>query len=118
MMSAVAVRPGVPHSLHVRADVPAPPAGGEQVVVRMLQAGVCATDIDIGEGLFGEAPGGCDYLVLGHENLGVVEWCPPGHGLSVRGLVVSTVRRGCGEACPACAAARSDLCLTGRFSER
>jgi len=117
-MSAVAVRPGTPHSLHVRTDVPVPRSGGEVVVVRVLQAGVCGTDVEIDQGLFGEAPGGCDYLVLGHENLGVVESCPPGCGLSPRDLVVSTVRRGCGESCAACAAGRSDLCLTGRFSER
>jgi len=117
-MGAVVVTPGTPHSLHVRTDVPAPPLAGESVVVRVLQAGVCGTDVEINQGLFGEAPAGCDYLILGHENLGVVERCPSQSGLWARDLVVSTVRRGCPEGCAACAAERSDMCLTGRFSER
>jgi glucose 1-dehydrogenase len=117
-MSAVAVHPGTPHSLHVRRDVEAPRAFQEEAVVRVLQAGVCATDVEIDQGLFGETPGGCDYLVLGHENVGRVEWCPAGGALAAGDLVVCTVRRGCAERCPACAEGRSDLCFTGHFSER
>jgi glucose 1-dehydrogenase len=114
-MRAVAVLPGQRDSLHVR-DVPEPePAPGE-VLVRILETGVCGTDVDINQGLFGDAPPGSDFLVLGHENLGLAESAagPIGAG----DLVVSTVRRPCPEACPGCRTDHSDMCLTGNYTER
>ena len=75
-MKAVAVRPGTPNSAHLRdidppqvADVP----NGRGVLVRTLQIGVDATDAEINEALYGNAPEGDDYLVIGHEAFGVVE---------------------------------------------
>ena len=41
--------------------------------VRTLEVGVCGTDREISEGLFGVAPEDDELLVLGHELLGVVE---------------------------------------------
>lgn len=117
-MNAVAVQPGKHASLHVRDDVPAPQPGPGDVLVRVLEAGVCGTDAEIEEGLFGEAPPGSPFLILGHENLGRVEHAPPGSGLAPGDLVVSTVRRPCPEACPPCAADQSDACLTGNYTER
>jgi threonine dehydrogenase-like Zn-dependent dehydrogenase len=117
-MGAVAVLPGKRDSLHVRSDVPPPRARGGDVLVRVLETGVCGTDREIGEGLYGEAPFGSDYLILGHENLGRVEWCPEGSGLEAGELVVATVRRGCPENCRACVSDQTDMCLTGHFRER
>lgn len=117
-MGAVAVLPGKRDSIHVRADVPAPRPRGRDVLVRVLETGVCGTDREIGEGLYGEAPFGSDYLILGHENLGRVEWCPEDCGLETGELVVATVRRGCPENCRACVSDQNDMCLTGHFRER
>jgi threonine dehydrogenase-like Zn-dependent dehydrogenase len=117
-MGAVAVVPGTKDSLHVRKDVPAPERQGDDVLVRVLEAGVCGTDAEIHQGLYGEAPAQSPYLVLGHENLGVIEWCPPGSGLSLGDLVVATVRRGCAQRCRACVSDQNDMCLTGSFTER
>lgn len=114
-MKAVAVIPGVRDSIHVR-DVPEPRLSADHALVRVLETGVCGTDVDINQGLFGDAPPGSDFLVLGHENLGVVE---SGAGpIGTGDLVVSTVRRPCPEACPGCRADRSDMCLTGNYTER
>src|SRR5204863_9288178 len=93
-MKAVAVIPGKKDSLHVRSDVPEPRAAAQDATVRLLQAGVCGTDVEIHQGLYGEAPRGSEYLVLGHENLGRVESAPAGDEIAEGDLVVSTVRRG------------------------
>ncbi len=65
------------------------------MLVDVLRVGICGTDREIGEGLFGTPPEGDDYLVIGHECLGrVVE---VGTGVSgempIGTLVVPTVRR-------------------------
>jgi glucose 1-dehydrogenase len=96
-MKAIAVRPGTPHSVHL-ADLPKPSLdaipNGRGVLVRVLKVGVDATDKEINEGLYGAAPPGYDFLVLGHESFGVVEQV----GENVTGLregdyVTATVRR-------------------------
>ena len=71
-MQALVVTPGEAHSARV-ADVEEPRAGGGKVLLRTLEVGVCGTDREISEGLFGVAPDGEAALVLGHELLGVVE---------------------------------------------
>jgi threonine dehydrogenase-like Zn-dependent dehydrogenase len=83
--------------------------------VRPLEVGVCGTDREISEGLFGIAPEGEDLLVLGHEFLGVVE--RDGHGFSSGDLVTAIVRRSCRH-CLACTEGAPDSCLTGDYSER
>jgi threonine dehydrogenase-like Zn-dependent dehydrogenase len=117
-MQAVAVVPGVRESLRVRGDVPDPrPARGE-ALVRVLEAGVCGTDREIYEGVYGAAPPGSDFLVLGHENLGRVERPPASGDLRAGDLVVSTVRRPCPERCRPCREGQNDMCLTGNYTER
>ena len=75
-MRAVAVRPGQKNSVHL-ADLPAPRLddvpGGKGVLVKVLRIGVDATDREINEALYGNAPPGFDFLVLGHESFGRVE---------------------------------------------
>ncbi|HZR95009.1 MAG TPA: alcohol dehydrogenase catalytic domain-containing protein [Gaiellaceae bacterium] len=90
------------------------PADGE-VLVRVLEVGVCGTDREIVHGGFGIAPGDDDRLVLGHELLGVVERDAPGFAKGE--LVAATVRRSCGH-CLACAESSPDSCLTGDYLER
>ena len=117
-MRAVAVNPGASNSLHLRTDVPDPSPKPYEAVVRVHSSGVCATDIDLHQGTIGRAPSGCDYLVIGHENLGVVEHAPRGANVHEGDLVVSTLRRACGEYCRPCLTGEQDMCVTGKFEER
>lgn len=96
-MKAIAVHPGRPHSVHLR-EIPKPSVAdipnGRGVLVRVLQIGVDATDREINDALYGNAPDGCDYLVLGHESFGeVVEVGPAVRDLKPGDLVSCTVRR-------------------------
>ena len=97
-MQAIAVRPGVAGSIHAR-EIPKPSIAdvpdGRGVLVEVVRVGICGTDREIGEGLFGTAPAGDDFLVLGHECLGRVIETGPGvpKTLSIGSLVVPTVRR-------------------------
>ena len=80
-MKAIAVTPGTANSVHLE-EVAAPavtdvPSGltirdGHGVLVKVLKVGVDATDREINEALYGNAPPGDDYLVIGHESFGVV----------------------------------------------
>ena len=74
-MKAVAVRPGTPNSVHSR-EIPEPKLNsvpdGRGIRVKVLKVGVDATDREINEAQYGNAPPGDDYLVLGHECFGVV----------------------------------------------
>jgi threonine dehydrogenase-like Zn-dependent dehydrogenase len=115
-MKAIVVKPGVKDSIHMR-DMPDPNLTPDQVAVKMIRAGLCATDAEISRGVFGQAPEGDEYLILGHENFGVVEHV----GKKVKGfkagdLVVSTVRRPC--KCYMCKAGQNDMCHEGAYQER
>jgi threonine dehydrogenase-like Zn-dependent dehydrogenase len=111
-VQALIATPGERDSAHV-GEVPE--ASGDGVALRTLEVGVCGTDREIAEGLFGVAPPGAERLVLGHEFLGVVE--RDGHGFSAGQLVTATVRRSC-ERCAACGAGSPDACMTGDYRER
>ncbi len=97
-MQVVAVVPGTPDSLHLR-EVRRPSlddvGGGRGALVEVIRVGVDGTDREIVDALFGTAPAGDDYLIIGHENLGrVVEAGPNVPGwLRPGALVVATVRR-------------------------
>jgi threonine dehydrogenase-like Zn-dependent dehydrogenase len=117
-MRAVAVKPGTKDSLHLRTDVPDPNPKPYEAVVRVHSAGVCATDLDLHHGLIGRAPADFDYLVIGHENLGTVEHAPRGSKVRAGDLVISTLRRACGDYCRPCLTGEQDMCVTGNFEER
>ena len=95
-MKAIVVRPGEKDSIHMR-DMPDPHMSEDHVKVKMLRVGLCGTDAEINHGRYGKPPDGEEFLILGHENLGIVAdvgknvsgWAPGD-------LVVSTVRRPCG----------------------
>jgi glucose 1-dehydrogenase len=111
---ALVAEPGHAHTTRVE-EVPAVHARDGELLVRTLEVGVCGTDREISEGLFGVAPADEPLLVLGHEALAVVE--EAGYGFSRGDLVTATVRRSCGH-CVACANAAPDSCLSGDYSER
>jgi threonine dehydrogenase-like Zn-dependent dehydrogenase len=116
-MKAIVVKPGEKDSIHMR-DMPDPKLKPDQVAVKMIRVGLCGTDAEINHGLYGKAPEGDEFLILGHENLGVVEEV----GKKVTGwkagdLVVATVRRPCGK-CPQCKAGENDMCSSGQYTER
>jgi threonine dehydrogenase-like Zn-dependent dehydrogenase len=113
-MQGLVTQPGVAHSTHV-AELPEAQAAEGQVLLRVLEVGVCGTDREISEGHFGVPPADGAELVLGHELLGVVE--RDGNGFSRGDLVTATVRRSCGN-CLACGEGSPDSCLTGDYSER
>jgi glucose 1-dehydrogenase len=79
-MKAIAVTPGRPNSIHLQ-DVPKPSLAqipdGRGVLVRVLRVGVDGTDKEINAAEYGAAPEGDDYLIIGHENFGVVEAVGP-----------------------------------------
>ncbi|HKQ62460.1 MAG TPA: glucose 1-dehydrogenase [Candidatus Polarisedimenticolaceae bacterium] len=96
-MKAVAVIPGKPNSIHLR-EVPRPHVGqipdGRGVLVRVLRVGVDGTDREINQAEYGAVPPGDDYLIIGHESLGVVvETGAAAHEFHPGDLVVATVRR-------------------------
>jgi glucose 1-dehydrogenase len=113
-VQALVTTPGQERSTRVE-GLPAPRLGDGEVLVRPVEVGVCGTDREISEGLFGVAPDGEERLVLGHEMLGVVE--RDGHGFTKGDLVTATVRRSCGR-CAACAQGAPDSCDTGDYLER
>ena len=96
-MQAIAVHPGRAHSVHL-AELPKPRVtdvpNGRGVLVRVLKVGVDATDREINDALYGNAPPGYDFLVLGHESFGIVEEIGP-HVRHVKpgDYVTCTVRR-------------------------
>src|SRR6266566_1228358 len=96
-MKAVAVRPGIPGSVHLAElerpsleDVP----NGRGVLVNVLRVGVDGTDKEINAAEYGAAPQGYEFLVLGHESFGRVEAVGPKVTEFQPGdYVVATVRR-------------------------
>jgi glucose 1-dehydrogenase len=97
-MKAIAVTPGTPNSIHLR-DVEKPSvddiADGRGVLVRVLRVGVDGTDKEINAAEYGAAPEGDDYLVIGHENFGIVEEVGPNVPDTIRPgtYAVASVRR-------------------------
>lgn len=96
-MKAIAVHPGKPNSVHLQ-DIPEPSLAqfpdGHGVLVKVLKVGVDATDKEINDALYGNAPPGFDYLVLGHECFGIVlEVGPNVTRVKPGDYVTATVRR-------------------------
>jgi glucose 1-dehydrogenase len=97
MMKAIAVKPGVKNSAHL-VEMPKPSvseiSNGRGVLVKVLRVGVDGTDKEINNAEYGAAPNGDDFLVIGHEGLGIVEEVGEKvHELKKGDYVVATVRR-------------------------
>ncbi len=119
-MRAVAVFPN-DKSIKVIDNHPEPALERDtDVLLKMLDVGVCGTDREIARFDYGTPPAGSGYLVIGHESLARVErvgsqvtHVKPGD------LVVTMVRRPCkNPSCRACPKGRQDFCFTGEFTER
>ncbi len=92
----------------------------DQVLLRVLDVGICGTDKEICSFEYGTPPAGEDHLVIGHEALAEVVKIGSAVERVKRGdLVVPTVRRPCSHPeCIACRAGHQDYCYTGDFTER
>ena len=118
-MKAVAVFPG---SREVKIIEQEPPriVEPDQVMLRMLDIGICGTDKEICTFEYGTPPPGDDCLIIGHES--VAEVVAAGSAVErfqVGDLVVPSVRRPCFHpGCLACRAGHQDYCYTGDFRER
>ena len=116
-MKAITVEPKKPETARLE-ELPEPDPRDGSVLVEAIAVGVCGTDVEIVEGLYGWAPPGKTRLVLGHESLGRV--LDPGRasGLSSGDLVVGIVRRPDPVPCPNCAVGEWDMCRNGQYTER
>lgn len=115
-MRALSVLPLQKDSLELIEVAEPDPAWGE-VLVDGIAVGVCGTDHELAEGLYGWAPEGSQRLVIGHESLGRVRAAPPDSGLAAGDLVVGVVRTPDPEPCGACGHGEWDMCRNGRYAE-
>ena len=118
-MKALSIRPGTADSMAL-VDVPEPPMGRQDVLVKVVRVGICGTDQELKQGLYGQAPPDSDQLIIGHEALGrVAEVGPEVENFAVGDYVVASVRRPCQHAhCGPCVSGENDMCLTGDYLER
>jgi len=117
-MKAVVVYPGKVGVEVKDVNIEESPGKG-QVRVKTLYTGICGTDRGIVSGKlsFAYPQKGFDFLILGHEGLGIVEEVGEGVNKLKKGdYVVPVVRRGCG-VCLNCKIGRQDFCETGKFVE-
>jgi threonine dehydrogenase-like Zn-dependent dehydrogenase len=97
-VKAIAVTPGKAGSIHLE-EVPKPSVDdvpeGRGVLVRVLRVGVDGTDKEINAAEYGASPAGDDFLIIGHENFGVVEETGPNvpDTITPGTYVVASVRR-------------------------
>ena len=97
-----------PKRFEVR-EVPVPPCGDKEVLVRMKAAGVCGSDIHL---FLGENPNAVYPRVPGHENAGVVAAVGKDVvGFQVGDPVVVDLVVSCGK-CPQCLQGRRNICRT------
>ena len=117
-MLSLAVHPGQSNTVHVQ-EVPTPALQKEgEVLIHGIQAGICGTDREINEGLYGTAPAGSEFLILGHESFGeVVSTASSNSKFHLGEKVIRIVRRPCPQGCLSCRVEQSDHCLTGDFLE-
>lgn len=114
-MKAIIVEPKNKKSARL-ADIDKPKPSTGQVLLEILCVGIDGTDREINEGVYGEAPEGSSFLVLGHEALARVR--EVGEfvlGFNVGDLVAPTVRRP--GKCAYCQVGEVSMCPVGDYSE-
>ncbi len=86
------------------------------IKIKILENGICGTDREIVNGQLNSAtlPYGYDYLILGHEAIGII--MEDGKIFKKGDIVMPVNRRGCGK-CLNCLIGRPDFCETGNFVE-
>src|SRR5687767_9376898 len=90
-MRAITLSPGKGGSQRLD-DIPEPQEAQGSILVRAIALGVCGTDRELIEGLYGTAQKGRERLVLGHESLGRVISAPAHSGFAIGDMVVGVVR--------------------------
>lgn len=106
------------------AEAEAPQPQGRQVLLKVLAAGVCHSDLHIWDGYY-EIGGGRQLnlvdrgiklpLTMGHENVGeVIAVGPEAEGVQVGDIRLAHPWIGCG-ACKACRRGEENLCTAPRF---
>jgi threonine dehydrogenase-like Zn-dependent dehydrogenase len=100
-------------------EIPRPRIEQEgQVLVRLIEGGLCGTDREIVRARRGRLPEGSEFMILGHETLGeVVEAGKDAVALRPGDRVAIAPRRPCRQ-CAQCWRGRPDLCETGLYRER
>jgi threonine dehydrogenase-like Zn-dependent dehydrogenase len=118
-MKALSIRPRTADSLSLL-DVPEPQVGSQDVLVKVVRVGICGTDQELKQGLYGQAPPDSDRLIIGHEALGrVAEVGPEVENFAAGDYVVASVRRPCRHGhCGPCVSGENDMCVTGDYLER
>ncbi|MBI2133088.1 alcohol dehydrogenase catalytic domain-containing protein [Candidatus Woesearchaeota archaeon] len=86
-----------------------------QACIKMLDAGICGTDIDIIENSLVDSPPGEDKLILGHEAIGKIVETGEQTRFRKGDHVALIPRHGCG-ICAPCKSRRSDFCETGQYT--
>ena len=91
-----------------------------QVLLRILDVGICGTDKEICRFDYGTPPSDSPFLILGHESLAeVIDTGPEVSQVTPGDLVIPTVRRPCTSSdCRSCQVERQDFCSSGQFIER
>ncbi len=116
-MKAITITPKKAESTRIL-ELDEPEINNDEVLVKVLKTGICRTDLEICAGLYGETPENCNYLVMGHESVGVVNSVGKNVSKFSEGdIVVRTVRRPCKNSCRNCSAGDNDMCITGNYSE-
>lgn len=116
-MKAITITPLKKNSQRL-IQVDKPTIKENEVLVKVLQAGVCRTDLEIVDGLYGQTPADSNYLIMGHESIGkIAEVGASVNSFNIGDLVVRTVRRPCPEKCLNCKNSQNDMCLTGNYTE-
>jgi threonine dehydrogenase-like Zn-dependent dehydrogenase len=117
-MRSLTVTPGIAAAAKIREDLPEPERGPGELLVEGMLVGICGTDHEIIAGSYGQAPSGCEHLVIGHEALGRVLAADPDGSFAPGDWVVGIVRRPDPVPCACCAAGEWDMCLNGKYTER
>lgn len=105
-----------PHHLEL-VDLPDPEVGPGEVMVRILKAGLCGTDIHLYEGHFGNFP-----IIPGHDAVGIIEKVGEGVSSKLIGSRVTIDPASCClrsslpvSLCPACERGDTHLCIHGTY---
>jgi threonine dehydrogenase-like Zn-dependent dehydrogenase len=116
-MKAVAIEPGSKGFKIVNRPEPQI-TSDNHIKLKVLQVGICGTDRDETSGGRADAPKGENELIIGHEMFGqVTETGAEVKSAAVGNYGLFTVRRECGVCIP-CKLGRSDMCLSGLYTER
>src|SRR5215467_2917649 len=98
-------------------EYPEPACQPGELLVQGLAVGICGTDHDLVDAVYGWPVQGGERLVLGHESLGRVIDSGGNAGFAAGDLVVGMVRRADPKPCPPCAHGEPDMCSNGEYIE-